>query len=259
MNTPKNPGSNPMFSFEGHDVRVVTIQDKLWFVAIDALRCLYPGFNSARGVTNYLYGVDSDERQLATRGGTPGLFEGTLGCGRMALISESGLYKLILRAHPNANPAAKRFQNWVTREVLPALRQDGMYVMGEEKVKTGEMSLDELITKGYEALLIKNSRLSVELAESKAVVQNNLLNLTVQEWLDNNSHYGFGGVAQQLGKKATKLALARGFKLTQEDRVIPHPKWRGQTLETEVNVYPLHILDEVGLGMGLSVSMKVAR
>ncbi|MDQ7835598.1 MAG: BRO family protein [Humidesulfovibrio sp.] len=53
---------------------------------------------------------------------------------KVAVISESGLYKLIMRSD---KPAAKRFQNWVTREVLPALRKDGMYVMGEEKVKTG--------------------------------------------------------------------------------------------------------------------------
>ncbi len=37
-------------------------------------------------------------------------------------------------------PEAREFQDWVTRKVLPAIRKDGMYVAGEEKVKTGEMS-----------------------------------------------------------------------------------------------------------------------
>lgn len=37
-------------------------------------------------------------------------------------------------------PAAHKFQDWVTREVLPAIRKDGMYVMGEELLRTGEMS-----------------------------------------------------------------------------------------------------------------------
>jgi len=60
---------------------------------------------------------------------------------RQVLVSESGLYKLIMRSD---KPAAKRFQDWVTREVLPALRKDGLYVMGEEKVRTGEMSLEEM-------------------------------------------------------------------------------------------------------------------
>lgn len=58
----------------------------------------------------------------------------------VSLVSESGLYKIIMRASPYKNERVKRFQDWVAREVLPALRKDGMYVMGEEKVKTGEMS-----------------------------------------------------------------------------------------------------------------------
>lgn len=50
------------------------------------------------------------------------------------IISESGLYKLVMRSD---KPEAREFQDWVTREVLPAILKDGMYVAGEEKVKTG--------------------------------------------------------------------------------------------------------------------------
>jgi len=60
----------------------------------------------------------------------------------MVLVSESGLYKLIMRSD---KPQARLFQDWVTRDVLPAIRKDGAYVMGEEKVASGEMSEDELI------------------------------------------------------------------------------------------------------------------
>lgn len=45
-------------------------------------------------------------------------------------IAESGLYKLIMRSD---KPEARQFQDWVTRDVLPAIRKDGAYVMGEEK------------------------------------------------------------------------------------------------------------------------------
>jgi prophage antirepressor-like protein len=37
-------------------------------------------------------------------------------------VSESGLYKLVMRSN---KPEAREFQNWVTREVLPAIRKDG--------------------------------------------------------------------------------------------------------------------------------------
>lgn len=64
-----------------------------------------------------------------------------LGSGRLVnLISESGLYKLVMRSE---KPQAKAFQDWVKKDVLPAIRKDGGYIMGEEKVATGEMSEDE--------------------------------------------------------------------------------------------------------------------
>lgn len=51
----------------------------------------------------------------------------------LILASESGLYKLIIRSN---KPEARPFQDWATRDVLPAIRKDGAYVMGEEKVAT---------------------------------------------------------------------------------------------------------------------------
>ena len=42
----------------------------------------------------------------------------------MTIISESGLYKVILRSD---KPEAKKFTRWVTHEVLPSIRQTGGY------------------------------------------------------------------------------------------------------------------------------------
>lgn len=44
------------------------------------------------------------------------------------LISESGLYKLVMRSD---KPEAKGFQAWVTEVVLPAIRKDGGYIQGD--------------------------------------------------------------------------------------------------------------------------------
>lgn len=41
------------------------------------------------------------------------------------IISESGIYKLVMRSD---KPEARKLQDWVTRDVLPAIRKDGMYV-----------------------------------------------------------------------------------------------------------------------------------
>jgi len=42
----------------------------------------------------------------------------------MTIISEAGLYSLILRSR---KPEAKAFKRWVTHEVLPSIRKHGMY------------------------------------------------------------------------------------------------------------------------------------
>jgi len=130
---PSNPGSNPMFKFEGKSVRVVMIEDKPWFVAADIRAAL----DMVRGGANFDFLREDEVCVLEKKGCnqiTP-LFTGR--ANRITLLSESGLYKFVLRSD---KLVARRFQDWLTREVLPAIRKDGMYVMGEEKVKSGEMS-----------------------------------------------------------------------------------------------------------------------
>ncbi len=112
------------------------IEDKPWFVAVDVCRCLDihimpSGEVNVNNATRKL-GDDESALYLMEGEGRWGLQMKTYRC-----VSESGLYKFVLRSD---KLVARRFQDWLTREVLPALRKDGMYVMGEEKVKTGEMS-----------------------------------------------------------------------------------------------------------------------
>lgn len=81
--------------------------------------------------------------------------------GAVSLISESGLYKLIMRAQ-RSNPMAAEFQDWVTRTVLPAIRKDGMYVAGEEKVATGELEEAEFVLRAMTMLQANVERLSAD-------------------------------------------------------------------------------------------------
>lgn len=149
----------PMFNFEGRKVRVVLRGkngDEPWFVAKDVRECL--GISQSGSNFHFL---NADEAFTLNRSGqTSGvIFEPR--SARLALISESGLYKLVMRSD---KPLAKSFQNWVTKEVLPAIRKDGMYVMGEEKVRTGELSEEEFILKAMTMLQGKVERLAEELA-----------------------------------------------------------------------------------------------
>lgn len=135
------------FDFKGHRVRIVEFEGNLWFWASDVLDCL--GLDKARGAGHYTKHLDPSESRVVT----PHQMEG-LRTGQATLLAESGLYKLVLRSD---KPEARQFQDWVTREVLPAIRKDGIYVMGEEKLKTGEMSDDEFILAAMEKLQAKGS------------------------------------------------------------------------------------------------------
>lgn len=77
---------------------------------------------------------------------------------RIALLSESALYKLILRSD---KPDAKAFQDWVIRDVLPAIRKDGIYVAGKEKGTAPISALggrQSVAVDVCKALTISNSR-----------------------------------------------------------------------------------------------------
>lgn len=74
----------------------------------------------------------------------------------MILITESGLYKLVMRSD---KPEATEFQNWVTKVVLPAIDEDGGYIHGEEHVVSGAMTEDELMARAFVAATRKLERL----------------------------------------------------------------------------------------------------
>lgn len=70
----------------------------------------------------YLAGLDADE--VNTVRDSSGIRRGN---PNVKVISESGLYSLILRSR---KPEAKAFNKWVTSVVLPAIRKDGLYPIG---------------------------------------------------------------------------------------------------------------------------------
>lgn len=131
-------------------VRVVTIDGEPWFVARDvAIILAYKNVDTS--MTHILSPLGSDEKMWAPK---------NLSLARQPLlISERGLYKLVMWSNL---PQARKFQDWVTREVLPIIRKDGMYVLGEEKVRTVEVSEDEFILRAYNLLRSKVERLKAE-------------------------------------------------------------------------------------------------
>ncbi|MGX9963921.1 BRO-N domain-containing protein [Roseomonas sp. F4] len=123
----------------GQAIRVIQIDGNPWFVAADVCRALGVTIGGAAGgTTRHLAKLASDEKRTLRRGEAIGLpLFGETQASSITVLSESGLYRLTLRSDKTA---ALAFRDWVTREVLPAIRKDGAYVMGEEKVRTGELT-----------------------------------------------------------------------------------------------------------------------
>jgi len=139
-----------IYKFENKaEIRVVEIEGNPWFVAMDVSSAL--GFTYDNLKYHAKQTLGSAEKRVVK-------LPGFRGNGGM-VVSESGLYKLIMRSD---KPEARRFQDWVTRDVLPAIRKDGAYIMGEEKVATGEMDEDAFVLKAIEILQRKIDRLSSE-------------------------------------------------------------------------------------------------
>ena len=110
------------FEFEGNKVRALADGDEVMFVASDIAKIL--GYRDA---ANLARNLDDDERgihEVSTPSGTQ----------NMTVLTESGLYRSILNREiayvkePEAQAFVKRFQRWVTHEVLPQIRRTGGYI-----------------------------------------------------------------------------------------------------------------------------------
>ncbi|WP_077345041.1 BRO-N domain-containing protein [Comamonas kerstersii] len=107
------------FNFGSNIVRVVSRNNDPWFVANDVCKAL--GYsNTSKAIADHL---DDDERynESLDRGGS------------LLLISESGLYALILRSRKTE---ARKFAKWVTSEVLPTIRKTGSYQSDTQSQRT---------------------------------------------------------------------------------------------------------------------------
>lgn len=102
------------FNFEGISVQTIQKDGWTWFKANDVTNIL-----GISNTTQAIQKLDDDERAMFNIGRQ----------GNTNFISEPGLYKLI---GASRKPAAKKFNRWVTHEVLPSIRQTGSYTVQQQ-------------------------------------------------------------------------------------------------------------------------------
>lgn len=115
-----NTGIQP-FEFESNQVRTLADGDEAMFVASDIAKIL--GYRDAANLARTLDDDEKDTREVSTPRG---------GVQNMTFITESGLYRAILSRElgyldGEKKEFVKRFQRWVTHEVLPTIRKHGIY------------------------------------------------------------------------------------------------------------------------------------
>lgn len=164
-------------------VRTMNVSGEPWFVLKDV--CDVLGLSTPARVAERL---DSDEVSQAH------LIDSMGRSQEMTIISESGLYNVILRSD---KPEAKPFRKWVTAVVLPSIRKNGGYIAGQE-----ELSPQELMAK---ALLVAQKTLTDRDARIKELTAQNQIMQPKAEYFDElvarNLLTNFRETAKELGIK----------------------------------------------------------
>ena len=133
--------------YKENPVRIIEKDGEPWFVAKDVCNVL-----ELANPRSSMALLDEDERGVHSMD-TPSAKQ------EMAIISEAGLYSLILRSR---KPEAKAFKRWVTHEVLPSIRKTGAYLapnLSLEKLQ----KIIEAIGEQYKMLIESNSVLRQQL------------------------------------------------------------------------------------------------
>lgn len=196
---------NEMFG----QVRLTEINNELWFVASDVAKSL-----DYRDSNDMCRKLDNDERgtqTLRTLGGYQ----------NMTVINESGLYNAVLsisKKNLERYEKAKQFKKWITKDIIPALRKDGAYIDGEEKVND-TMSEDEFILKAMNILNNKVERLRKENSELKE--ENGSMKTVVSvadKFLNTKDSYDIGTLSKIL--EIPKFGRNKLFAWLKENKIL---------------------------------------
>ena len=118
----------------------------------------------------------------------------------MTIINESGLYSLILSSKLES---AKKFKRWVTSEVLPSIRKNGMYATDEllnnpdlairvfEQLKQEREEKKKLQLENAKQKSVETAKTSILVGELAKIIKQNGHDIGQNrffEWLRNNNY-----------------------------------------------------------------------
>lgn len=203
-----------VFNFGPREVRVIEKNGEPWFVAADVCEIL-----ELTNPTEALKALDDDEKN------TLRISEGIRGNPNMNIISESGLYTLIMRCN---KPGARVFRKWVTAEVIPSIRKHGAY-MTPQKLEEVLLNPDLLIKLAQQLKdeQTKNAALTAKVEEDKPKV------LFADSVTASDTSILVGNLAKLLRQNGIDMGQNRLFKWLRENGYLMKIKGDGYNMPTQ--------------------------
>jgi anti-repressor protein len=139
------------FPETGQPVRTLLIDGEPWFVGMDVTSLL--GYVNGRDA---LAGLPDRMRN------TVAIPDGNRGNPNRAIISESGVYRLVMRSNL---AAAESFQDWLAEDVIPSIRRTGSYSalasprLPDLASPAGVLALAEQFHKTAQALVLADEKI----------------------------------------------------------------------------------------------------
>ena len=232
-----------VFKNEEFEVRTVEVDGEPWFIGKDVANVL--GYsNSRKALADHVDDEDKGVTKCDTLGGVQ----------EVTIINESGLYSLVLGSKL---PSAKRFKRWITSEVLPAIRQNGVYMTDDkaydithnpssladlllkagEQLKEKEIIIQEMKPKALFADAVTTSHTSILVGDLAKIIKQNGYEIGQKrlfEWLRQNGYLIKSGSSKNMPtQKSMDLHLFEVKESTVQNpdgsvRVTKTPKCTGE-------------------------------
>ena len=180
------------------DVRVVMCDGEPWFIGKDVASAL--GYTDTFGALKKH--VEAEDKQNCQNGS----FESNRG---LTIVNESGLYSLILSSKLTS---AKTFKRWVTSEVLPTIRKQGMYLTSataEEAISDPESFIAKALIVANQVLERQKERIkhleTTNNALTSTISTTNVTTLTRKRTCATRNDMTVREVSKLLGAKQTEV------------------------------------------------------
>jgi len=168
----------------------------------------------------------------------------------MYFITEQGFYDLVLQSR---KPEAQAFKRWVCEEVLTSIRKHGGYVLGQEKVGTGEMTREQFIAEAVKMASSVLQEQQEKLARFTPFIEKRIKHVTIRAYAEMRREYLKRTDFAKLSSLACKLCNERGIGFEEEQqKVINGSKRYGKKVcIINVNRYPIEIVHEAAETLGI--------